>query len=143
MKATLFALFVALLMVGCATTKTKDDPKVEAKETSSANQPVDRPVTGLTDLDLNNLDLDQTLLDTNSTKKEDPVFEEISRKADEMRVRIGEPVTPFSEEKKRQEELKQAAIQKFDLLIALLPDENIVFEDNDANKTENGEAIED
>ena len=60
-----------------------------------------------------------------------------------MRVRIGGPVTPFSEEKKRQEELKQAAIQKFDLLIALLPDENIVFEDNDANKTENGEAVED
>ena len=30
MKATLFALFVALLMVGCATTKTKDDPEVEA-----------------------------------------------------------------------------------------------------------------
>ena len=143
MKAILFALFFALLMVGCATTKTKDDPKVEAKETSSANQPVDRPVTGLTDLDLNNLDLDQILLDTNSTKKEDPAFEELSRKADEMRVRIGEPVTPFSEEKKRQEELKQAAIQKFDLLIALLPDENIVFEDNDANKTENGEAVGD
>jgi len=143
MKATLFALFVGLLMVGCATTKTKDDPKVEANETSSASQPVDRPVTGLTDLDLNNLDLDQTLLDTNSTKKEDPVFEESSRKVDEMPVRIGEPVTPFSEEKKRQEELKQAAIQKFDLLIALLPDENIVLEDNDANKTENGEAVED
>jgi len=143
MKAILFALFVALLMVGCVTTKTKDDPKVEAKETSSASQPVDRPVTGLTDLDLNNLDLDQTLLDTNSTKKEDPVFEESSRKVDEMPVRTGEPVTPFSEEKKRQEELKQAAIQKFDLLIALLPDENIVLEDNDANKTENGEAVED
>ena len=143
MKASLFALFVSLLMVGCATTKTIDDPKVEAKETSSANQPVDRPVTGLTDLDLNNLDLDQIPLDTNSTKKKGPILEEISRKADGMRVRSGEPVTPFSEEKKRQEELKQAAIQKFDLLIALLPDENIVLEDNDANKTENGEAVED
>ena len=142
MKATLFALFVALLMVGCVTTKTKDDPKVEAKETSSANQPVDRPVTGLTDLDLNNLDLDQIPLDTNSTKKEGPALEEIRREVDEMRVSIGGPATPFSEEKKRQEELKQAAIQKFDLLIALLPDENIVFEDNDANKTENGEAVE-
>ena len=143
MKASLFALFVSLLMVGCATTKTKDAPKAEAKETSSANQPVAPPVTGLTDLDLNNLDLDQILLDTNSTKKEDPAFEESSRKADEMPVRIGGPVSPFSEEKKRQEELKQAAIQKFDLLIALLPDENIVFEDNDANQTENGEAVED
>ena len=91
MKAILLSFFVALLMVGCATTKTKDDPKVEAKETSSANQPVDRPVTGLTDLDLNNLDLDQTLLDTNSTKKEGPALEEIRREVDEMRVSIGGP----------------------------------------------------
>ena len=37
MKAILFALFVALLMVGCVTTKTKDAPKVEADSHPSDN----------------------------------------------------------------------------------------------------------